>query len=90
MHDGFLNKLRTYNDTPEDGILNPLIVRSVPDGVYEIISRHRRKHAVVLFGYQKMQVIIRVMSEDESILGMADSRLHREKISFSEKRLLTK
>ena len=28
------------------GILNPLIVRPVPDGYYEIISGHRRKHAV--------------------------------------------
>ena len=26
------------------GILSPLIVRPVPDGVYEIISGHRRKH----------------------------------------------
>ena len=29
------------------GILNPLIVRPVPDGYYEIISGHRRKHATV-------------------------------------------
>lgn len=67
------------------GILNPLIVRPVPDGVQEIISGHRRKHAVELLGYRKVPVIIRVMSEDESILSMVDSNLHREKISFSEK-----
>ena len=67
------------------GILNPLIVRPVPDGVYEIISGHRRKHAAELLGYRKVPVIIRVMTEDESILNMVDSNLHREKISFSEK-----
>ncbi len=67
------------------GILNPLIVRPVPDGVYEIISGHRRKHAAELLGYRKVPVIIRVMNEDESILNMVDSNLHREKISFSEK-----
>lgn len=67
------------------GILNPLIVRPVPDGVYEIISGHRRKHAAELLGYRKVPVIIRVMSEEESILSMVDSNLHREKISFSEK-----
>ena len=66
------------------GILNPLIVRPVPD-VYEIISGHRRKHAAELLGYRKVPVIIRVMTEDESILNMVDSNLHREKISFSEK-----
>ena len=30
------------------GILNPLIVRPVPDGYYEIISGHRRKHDSIL------------------------------------------
>lgn len=57
----------------------------MPDGVYEIISGHRRKHAAELLGYRKVPVIIRVMTEDESILNMVDSNLHREKISFSEK-----
>lgn len=67
------------------GILNPLIVRPVPDGVYEIISGDRRKHAAELLGDRKVPVIIRVMTEDESILNMVDSNLHRERISFSEK-----
>ena len=67
------------------GILNPLIVRPVPDGYYEIISGHRRKHAVEKLGYRKVPVIIRVLSEDDSILSMVDSNLHRERISYSEK-----
>ena len=49
------------------GILNPLIVRPVPDGYYEIISGHRRKHAAEKLGYRKVPVIIRVLSEDERI-----------------------
>ena len=48
------------------GILNPLIVRPVPDGYYEIISGHRRKHAAEKLGYRKVPVIIRVLSEDDS------------------------
>ena len=48
------------------GILNPLIVRPVPDGYYEIISGHRRKHAAEKLGYRKVPVIIRVLSEDNS------------------------
>ena len=67
------------------GILTPLIVRPVPDGVYEIIAGHRRRHAAELLGYRKVPVIIRVMNEDEAILNMVDSNLHRERISFSEK-----
>ena len=67
------------------GILNLLIVRPVPDGYYEIISGHRRKHAAEKLGYRKVPVIIRVLSEDDSILSMVDSNLHRERISYSEK-----
>lgn len=43
------------------GIINPLIVRPIPDGVYEIISGHRRKAAAEKFGYRKVPVIIRVI-----------------------------
>ena len=67
------------------GILNPLIVRPRQDGTYEIISGHRRKHAAEKLGYRKVPVIIRVLSEDDSILSMVDSNLHRERISYSEK-----
>ena len=67
------------------GILNPMIVRPIPDGVYEIISGHRRKYAAEKLGYRKVPVIIRVMDEDDSIINMVDSNLHRERISYSEK-----
>lgn len=42
------------------GILSPLIVRPVLDGVYEIVSGHRRKYAAQQLGYYKLPVIIRV------------------------------
>ena len=58
------------------GILNPLIVRPVPDGYYEIISGHRRKHAAEKLGYRKVPVIIRVLSEDDSILSIDEDRRH--------------
>lgn len=44
------------------GILNPLIVRPRPEGVYEIISGHRRKFAAEKLGYRKVHVIIRAMN----------------------------
>lgn len=55
------------------GVLNPLIVRPVPDGVYEIISGHRRKYAAQQLGYRKVPVIIRVMNDEEAIIKMVDS-----------------
>lgn len=47
------------------GILNPLIVRPMKEGVYEIISGHRRRFAAEKLGYRKVPVIIRVMSDEE-------------------------
>ena len=67
------------------GVLNPLIVRPVPDGVYEIISGHRRKYAAQQLGYRKVPVIIRVMNDEEAIIKMVDANLQRERISYSEK-----
>ena len=54
-------------------------------GVYEIISGHRRKYASQKLGYTKLPVIIRVMTDEEAIIAMIDSNLQREKISHSEK-----
>lgn len=51
------------------GILNPLIVRPVPEGYYEIISGHRRKFAAKQLGYTKVPVIIKVMKNDEAIVA---------------------
>lgn len=67
------------------GILNPLIVRPVPEGYYEIISGHRRKFAAKQLGYTKVPVIIKGMKNDEAIVAMVDSNLQREYISPSEK-----
>ena len=55
------------------GVLNPLIVRPLKEGVYEIISGHRRKFAAEELGYRKVPVIIRVMKDEESIIAMVDA-----------------
>ncbi len=67
------------------GILNPIIVRPMPDGAYEIISGHRRKFAAEQLGYRKVPVIIRVLEDDEAVISMVDSNLQREQILPSEK-----
>ena len=67
------------------GILNPLIVRPVIEGYYEIISGHRRRYAAKQLGYTKVPVIIKVMRTDEAIVAMVDSNLQREFITPSEK-----
>ena len=67
------------------GIMNPLIVMPTTEGFYRIISGHRRKYCAEKLGYTQVPVIIRYLKEDDSIISMVDSNLHREKILFSEK-----
>ena len=74
-----MDSIRSY------GILTPLIVRPLPDGVYEIVSGHRRKYAAKMLGYRKVPVIIRVLTDDDAVIGMVDSNLHREHVLPSEK-----
>ena len=67
------------------GILNPLIVRPRPEGVYEIISGHRRRYAAEQLGYRKVPVIIRALKDDEAVISMIDSNLQRDRITPSER-----
>ena len=67
------------------GILNPLIVRPLPEGVYEIIAGHRRKYAAQHLGFRKMPVIIRVLRDEDAVINMVDSNLFRDTIRPSEK-----
>ena len=66
------------------GIINPLIVRSIPDGVYEIISGHRRKAAAEKFGYRKVPVIIRVMSDDEAVTLLETTGTYSDTITLPD------
>ena len=69
----------------EYGVLVPIIVRTVENGNYEIVSGHRRHHAAVLAGQEEIPAIVREMDEDAAALVMVDSNLQRENILPSEK-----
>ena len=69
----------------DNGILEPIIVRKKDNDRYEIISGHRRKKACELNGFTKIPCLIRDMSDDEAIIYMVDSNMHREQILPSEK-----
>ena len=67
------------------GVLVPAIARSRPEGGYELISGHRRRHASELAGKDAIPVLVRELDDDEAVLGMVDSNLQRENILPSEK-----
>lgn len=67
------------------GVLNPAIARPRPEGGYELIAGHRRKHASELAGMQTMPVLIREMDDDVATILMVDSNLQRETLLPSER-----
>lgn len=67
------------------GVLVPGIARAAPDGGYELIAGHRRKHASELAGKETMPVLLRELDDDEATIIMVDSNLQRENLLPSEK-----
>ena len=67
------------------GVLVPAIVRPRPDGEYEIVAGHRRKHACELAGLTELPAIVRDLDDDAAIIIMVDSNLQRENILPSER-----
>lgn len=76
---------RTVESISQFGVLAPLIARPRPDGGYEIISGHRRKHAAELAHLDTVPVIVRNMEDDAATILMVDSNLQREHILPSER-----
>ena len=67
------------------GVLVPVIVRPDKGGGYEIIAGHRRKRASELAGCSDIPVIVRDLTDDESVIAMVDSNIQRLNILPSEK-----
>ena len=76
---------QTVESIRQIGIVSPLIVRSDPEGGYEILSGHRRLHAAELAGLETVPVIVKEMDDDAAVIFMVDSNLQRENILPSER-----
>ena len=68
-----------------NGVLNPVIAIKIDENHYQLISGHRRKHACVLLGIDRIPLIGREMTKEEAVIEMVDSNLQREHILPSEK-----
>ena len=69
----------------EHGILEPGLVRPLPNGEYQIIAGHRRKMASRLANKENMPCIIRELTDEQATIIMVDSNLQREHILPSER-----
>ena len=76
---------KTVDSIKQFGVLNPVIVRPMDNGLFEIVSGHRRCHASALAGLDSVPGIVRNLDDDEATILMVDSNLQRETILPSEK-----
>ena len=70
----------------DEGVIVPLLVRPNPDGEgYEVIAGHRRKADAGWAGLAEVPAVIRELDDDQAVVAMVDSNLHRENLKPSEK-----
>lgn len=69
----------------QNGVLTPVLVRTQPDGKYEMISGHRRLHAARRAGLDTIPALIREIEDDDATIMMVDANLQREELLPSEK-----
>ena len=71
----------------ERGVLTPLIIRPLEGTAdeYEVVSGHRRLHAAMKAGIEKIPALIYPIDRDAASILVVDSNLHREHILPSEK-----
>ena len=77
--DELVNSIKTR------GLIQPVLVRPIENGTYEMISGHRRKRAFEIVGIENIPARVQVLSKDEATLLMVDSNLQRNEILPSEK-----
>jgi len=68
----------------ENGILMPVVARPKGEN-YELISGHRREFACRVLGIDTMPVLVRNLTNEQAVIAMCDSNIHRENILPSEK-----
>ena len=67
------------------GVLTPIIVRSLDDDNYEIISGHRRAEACRRLGIETIPCIVKELTRDEATVILVDLNLQRDEVLPSEK-----
>ena len=77
--------VRLVESVGQHGVLEPYLIRPKPDGRYEMVAGHRRKEASVMADRPSIRCIVQEMTDDQAIIIMVDSNLHREEILPSEK-----
>lgn len=68
----------------EHGVLQPLLVRPLPGGSYQLVAGERRWHASRMAGLQEVPVVIREMDEEQAMEIALIENLQREDLNAIE------
>lgn len=79
------NMVELVESVKTRGLIQPVLVRPIDNGMYEMVSGHRRKRAFEIAGIEKIPARVQNLTRDEAILSMVDSNLQRDEILPSEK-----
>ncbi len=77
--------VRLVESVGQYGVLEPCLIRPKSDGRYEMVAGHRRKEACIMADRPFIRCIVQEMTDDQAVIIMVDSNLHREEILPSEK-----
>ncbi|MCL2299228.1 MAG: ParB/RepB/Spo0J family partition protein [Firmicutes bacterium] len=68
----------------DHGVLQPILVRPVPGGAYQIIAGERRWRAARAAGLNEIPVVIREMGDEEAMVAALIENLQREDLNPME------
>ena len=68
----------------EHGLLQPIVVRPIEEGMYEIIAGERRFRALSSLHYKYADVIIRQLNDEETAVVALIENIQRENLSVVE------
>ena len=77
--------VRLVESVGQYGVLEPCLIRPKQDGRYEMVAGHRRKEACIMADCPSIRCIVQEMTDDQAVIIMVDSNLHREETLPSEK-----
>ena len=84
------NLTELANSIKSQGIIQPLLVRQLPDESYQIIAGERRYRAAKLAGLSTVPAYVRSFSDDEVMLCALIENLQRENLNPLEEALALK
>ena len=77
--------MQLVESVKERGVITPATVRQKENGIYELVSGHRRKRACELAGFETLRSEIVDLNRDEATILMVESNFQRSEILPSEK-----